>query len=249
MKNRDIAMQPTITELQTDGPVWLRQLRRASGQHRVVTEMTAPELPARKRRRLLRSLATFQIGETGTGEHLFAAAERSGADEAYMEGLRLFIAEEQEHARLLALVLDDAGHTLLERHWTDAVFVLLRRFKSLRTEVLTLMVAETIALRYYAAMRDGLAGHECSEIFARIHADEIRHVDFHCSTLPDHLRRFEPSTRLLGKVLWNVLVAGTSVLIALDHGGALKVVGVTRRAFVRDVSELRRDISARMFAD
>ena len=230
------------------GPLWLRNLRGAAGRHRCVTSVAAPQLSERDRRVLFASLATFQIGETGTGEHLFAAADAAGSSDEYVEALRLFIAEEQEHARLLGLLLADAGHPLLEAHWTDSVFVLLRRFKSLRSEVLTLMVAETSALRYYAALRDGLAEHECSDVFARIHSDEVRHVDFHCSTLPDHLRQFEPATHQLGKMLWNVLVTGTSILIAVDHGAALGVAGVSRRAFVRDIWRTRREISARLFA-
>jgi hypothetical protein len=45
--------------------------------------------------------------------------------------------------------------------------------------LLTLLVAELIALRYYSALRDGVAAPSLACVFACIHADEIRHVEFH----------------------------------------------------------------------
>ena len=75
---------------------------------------------------LARSLAVFQIGESGSGEHLFAAAEAADVDDDYMAALRAFVREEQEHARLLAVVLDAMDHPLRTSHWSDRVFVRIR---------------------------------------------------------------------------------------------------------------------------
>lgn len=199
------------------------------------------------RRLLGRSLATFQLGESGTGEHLFDAAARAGVSDQYMTDLRAFIAEEQEHARLLALVLDSMGMPTLDSHWTDGAFVLIRRLRSLRTELLTLLVAEVIARRYYAALRDGVGDAQLADVFGRIHDDELRHVEFHAATLPDRLREFRPGVHGLVQLLWNALVTAASGVVALDHGRVLKRVGVKRRQFVRDVWGLRSELDRLLF--
>ncbi|MGI8793933.1 MAG: hypothetical protein ACR2H3_12300 [Acidimicrobiales bacterium] len=99
------------------------------------------------------SLATFQLGESGTGDHLISAAIAASSPGQYVEALRSFVREEQEHARLLAMVLDQFAMPRRTKHWSDRIFVLIRRLHSLRTEVLVLMVAEVIALTYYGAVR------------------------------------------------------------------------------------------------
>jgi hypothetical protein len=200
------------------------------------------------RRALGRSLSTFQIGETGTGDHLFAAARASGVDADQLAALQLFIGEEQEHARLLGLVLDALEVARRDRHWTQWVFALLRRSRSMRAEVLTLLVAETIALTYYGALRDAFGSDELGELFARIHADEIRHVEFHAATLPPYLQRLTAFDQLIARVGWNVLVRGSSVAVALDHGRALRFLGMTRRHFLLSVQRDRRDLDHRLFA-
>lgn len=98
------------------------------------------------------SLAIFQLGESGTGEHLFEAARHAVTDPGYRRCLERFVTEEQEHSRLLGVVLDAMGQPFRHHHWTDRAFVLIRRAHSLRTEVLALMVAEVVALSYYGAL-------------------------------------------------------------------------------------------------
>lgn len=217
-----------------------------AGRHGDVS-VTTSILSADQRAIVGRSLATFQVGESGTGEHLFAAAAADGASAEYDAALRAFVAEEQEHARLLALVLHAIDHPLRTDHWTDRVFVLIRRIKSLRTEILTLLVAELIAIRYYEALAAGVPDPGVAEVARRIHDDEVRHVDFHAATLPARLAAFPAPVRTLVRGLWNVLVAATSVVVALDHGAALALAGTTRRGFVVDVWRLRADLDRRLF--
>src|SRR5690606_22315869 len=82
-------------------------------------------------------------------------------------------------ARRLARLLTAGGRPTLPGHWSDTVFVRLRRLMGLRTELLVLMVAEVVALRYYRALRDGTTDPLTREVAARILADEERHVPFH----------------------------------------------------------------------
>jgi hypothetical protein len=108
-------------------------------------------------------------------------------------------------------------------------------------------VAEVIALSYYGALRDRVAHPALRDIFERIHVDEVGHVDFHAETLPPYLRRFGRVGQHLVRAVWNTLVAGAAVVVALDHGGALRAGGVSRRQFIRSVNRDRRALDRRLF--
>jgi hypothetical protein len=172
---------------------------------------------------IVRSIQRFQVGESGDGANLVAKAGNG----AYGTAVTLFVAEEQNHARLLDHLLAAAGAPTIAGHWSDAVFVWLRRALGLRLELLVLLVAEVIALRYYRALRDGTADPLTTDVAARILADEQRHVPFH--------RRRLGTLHPIVRAGWRLLLTGTTVVVALDHGPALRRLGVTRRQFVRDV--------------
>lgn len=97
-----------------------------------------------------RSLQKFQVGESSDGAHLIANAV-TGGDRDYEAAVRLFVLEEQNHARMLALLLGAAGVSTKRGHWSDFVFVWMRRSLGLRLELMVLAVAEVVALRYYRA--------------------------------------------------------------------------------------------------
>ncbi|HEY1176117.1 MAG TPA: hypothetical protein VGF17_08160, partial [Phytomonospora sp.] len=206
----------------------------AERDRRVVVGDPAWTRGARLPRALIRSIQRFQVGEDGDGAGLRAKAGRAG-DPGYAEAVGLFVAEEQNHARMLALLLSAAGARTLSGHWSDAVFVRLRRLLGLRLELLVLMVAEVVALRYYRALRDGCRDPLASEVAGRILSDEERHVPFHCQRLREGLAGVGPRTRRVVTSGWRVLLAGAAVVVAWDHGSALRAVGVGRGAFVRDV--------------
>ncbi len=124
---------------------WLADFERHRGQHADVVLAPNPDLgtdPAG----LTASLAVFQVGESGGGSRLFAAADKLGIEPDYRRALELFIGEEQEHARLLALVLGTADAPTRSSHWSDQIFIWARQLFGLRGEILMLLVAELIAL-------------------------------------------------------------------------------------------------------
>lgn len=47
----------------------------------------------------------FQVGEDGDGANLGGKVDQAGGDTDYAQAVRLFIVEEQNHARLLAWLL------------------------------------------------------------------------------------------------------------------------------------------------
>ncbi|MFI0449600.1 ferritin-like domain-containing protein [Actinomadura sp. 6N118] len=184
---------------------------------------------------LVRSLQRLQVGEAGDGANLIRKADQAG-DADYSAAVRLFIVEEKNHARLLGLLLHAAGAPTISHHWSDVIFVKLRRAMGLRVELLVLMVAELVALRYYQALRDGTDDPLTAEVARRLSADEERHIPFHC----DRLRK----TNRAVIALWRVLLFGAAIVVAVDHGRALGTLGVTRRRFVADVVKESRKASA-----
>ncbi|MGW7332141.1 ferritin-like domain-containing protein, partial [Streptomyces sp. NPDC054840] len=179
------------------------------------------QLPAE----IVRSIQKFQVGEDGDGSALTAKADLAG-DPVYSDAVRLFIAEEQNHARMLKLLLAAGGATTLDGHWSDAAFVRVRRLLGLRMELLVLMIAEAVALGYYRALRDGATDRLTTEVAGRILADEERHVPFHCLRLREGLAGLPRPARRAVTAGWRGLLAGAAALVAVDHGPALRALGV-----------------------
>ncbi|MFF3930279.1 ferritin-like domain-containing protein [Streptomyces hirsutus] len=176
----------------------------------------------------------FQVGEDGDGANLIGKADEAG-DGDYARAVRLFVAEEQNHARLLARLLA-AGHIpTLTGHWSDTVFVRLRRLMGLRLELLVLMIAEVVALRYYRALRDGTDDSLTSDVAGRILSDEQRHVPFHCERLHASMAELPRVTRRPVMALWRLLLLAVSLAVAADHGPGLRRLGIGRLRFVAEV--------------
>ena len=195
---------------------------------------------------LVRSVQRFQAGEDGDGASLLAKSARAG-DAEYLAAVRLFVAEEQNHARLLRNVLACAGEGTIAGHWTDTVFVGVRRALGLRLELMTLMLAEVVALRYYRALRDGTDNRLLTTIAGRILADEQRHVPFHVDRLRAGFAGTPGPGRLAGAAFWWLLMTGATLVVAVDHGRALRALGVSRRRFTADVLGLFRPIARDVF--
>ncbi|MGW1624670.1 ferritin-like domain-containing protein [Streptomyces sp. NPDC002172] len=180
------------------------------------------------------SIQRFQVGEDGDGANLVSKADQAG-DADYGQAVRLFIAEEQNHARLLARLLAAGGMPTLTGHWSDTVFVRLRRLMGLRLELLVLMIAEVVALRYYRALRDGTGDALTSEVAGRILSDEERHVPFHCERLYASMVELPHAVRRPVMTLWRLLLLAVSLVVAADHGPALRRLDLGRLRFVGDV--------------
>ncbi|MFJ3671876.1 ferritin-like domain-containing protein [Streptomyces sp. NPDC090106] len=176
----------------------------------------------------------FQVGEDGDGANLLAKADRAG-DTDYAQAVRLFVAEERNHARMLALLLAAGKRPGLSGHWSDTVFVRLRRLMGLRTELLVLMIAEVVALRYYRALRDGGGDPLACEVAARILADEERHVPFHCDRLNVSLGELPRLVRRPVMAVWRLVLLVACAVVVVDHGRGLRRLGVGRLRFLADV--------------
>ncbi|GAA1098469.1 hypothetical protein GCM10009663_46600 [Kitasatospora arboriphila] len=213
---------------------WVRDFE-AERDRRGATPDPSWESGARLSPAVRASVQRFQLGEDGDGANLIAKADAAG-DPHYAAAVRLFEDEEHNHARLLARLLAAGGATTSAGHWSDAVFARMRRSAGLHAELLLLMVAEVVALRYYRALRDGTGDPLTSEVARRILADEERHVPFHCARLRGSVAGLPRPLRRPVLAGWRVMLLGAGLVVAADHGRALRELGVGRGRFVADVA-------------
>jgi hypothetical protein len=185
-------------------------------------------------RPLIASVRRFQLGESGDGAQLLRKAAEAG-DLEYLSAARLFIAEEQQHAALLLRLLEYLGGEPMSRHWSDAVFVRLRRLMGLRTELMVLTVAEVVALSYYGGLAAAGPDSVVRAVAARIVDDEHAHVRFQKQRLRAGFADSRVPVRLLAFGLWWLTAVGATVVVAVDHGRLLDAIGCRRTRFIRDV--------------
>ena len=214
---------------------WLTYFQRNPERHRffdsaIDWNAESPMTPGQTRA-IARSLQRFELGEGGDGKLLLANAVRAG-DPVYTEALKLFVAEEQKHSALFLRALQYLSCLPLEAHWSDRAFVLLRRALGLRTELMLLLVAETVALEYFRALRDGAPDPAIRLAGARVLMDEQEHVRFQIHRLADGFRGTSKLLRRLVHTAWWAVAIGAAGVVAWDHRGALKACGMPPLQFL-----------------
>jgi hypothetical protein len=181
---------------------------------------------------LARSLAHFQLGESGDGEHLFGAARRDPRATAWVPALKQFIAEEKEHARLLAHLVDRLGGRRIRSHWTHTLFRHARRAGGLDLELQVLMCAELIGNAFYRLVRSRCADPVVTDVITRILADEARHLAFHLDNLAERHAGSLPLERQVWGARCQLLLAVGARLAWLDHAPCLRALGYARTDLV-----------------
>jgi hypothetical protein len=183
---------------------------------------------------LIASVRRFQLGESGDGQQLLRKAATAG-DPEYLCAAKFFVAEEQQHAALLLRLLGYLGGAPMRRHWSDAVFVRLRRLMGLRTELMVLTVAEVVALSYYGGLATDGPDPVVQAVAARIVADEHPHVRFQQQRLRAGFAGSGVPLRVLAFAFWWLTAIGATVVVAMDHGPLLDAICYRRTRFIRDV--------------
>ncbi len=186
-------------------------------------------LPEVVRRPLAASLATFQLGESGTGSRLRRYAREVAPLEnfrGYQRAIDLFIAEEQSHSQLLARVVKHLNGTLLTKQWTNSVFRRLRFLVNLEFAVQVLLTAELIAEVYYGTLYLRVSDPVVHRMSQKVLRDEMKHLAFQREFLSERVATFSPIGRWLWRCQFQVIHAITTVVVAWDHQEALRAIGV-----------------------
>ncbi len=212
---------------------WLRYFDDRSGRE-LAAPYDAPFAARPGRDAVARSIARFELGESGDGERIRRLAAATG-DPAYARAIDLFVAEEGQHARWLGVLRKRFGGEKLTSHWSDGAFVALRHVGGLRREICVLLTAELIALSYYRVLSQAYEDPVLAAACERILLDERGHVAFHRSTLSLEFAEMAPAARTAAVLAWRGFVAATVKVVALDHRHVLALAGVSRSEFEREV--------------
>ncbi len=211
-------------------------------EHNAQTLMPIPwgetgDLSTAERHQIAASVQNFQVGESSEGRHLLQAAQRYAqqvGDGDYVAAIRLFIAEEQRHARDLGQFLDRNHIPLLKTTPQDRAFRWLRRrFNSLEVSIAVLITAEIIATVYYAALREATQSPTLQALCQQILHDEAKHVQFQVERL-HYLRRHRPwPLQTLTMTLQRGLFGLTSLAIWPVHQPVFRLAGLSFQEFWR----------------
>jgi hypothetical protein len=215
---------------------WVEHFTRSLSRPDIVRGNTRIQLPEIERDAIALSVQEFQLGESSEGRHLISAANQyavESGDFDYVTAMRLFIAEENRHARELGRFLDLAGIPRVETSWPDTVFRFLRRRAGLELSIVVLVTAEIIAKVYYAALRDATGSRTLQHLCTQILRDERHHVIFQAQRLA-LLRAGRSRWSVFVRVLLHgVLLAGTCVVVWRRHGRAMRGGGMRFSTFWR----------------
>jgi hypothetical protein len=184
---------------------------------------------------LAHSLSHFQLGETGEGKFLLAQARaRVPDDVSYHDALRLFIAEEQEHARLLERLVLRFGGKTIQRHWTHSLFRLVRHALGFKFEIQLLVIAELVGTAYYRLLQARARDPVLEEACALILKDEAQHVDFHADWFGDFQSRLLPLERAGWSAQFQILFGVATQVAWMDHKAGLAIAGANHREFFHE---------------
>lgn len=168
-----------------------------------------------------RSLAIFQLGESGGGSVVDQArnSRLPLLDEDYAAALAMFVAEEHRHAELLACCVRALRGKLIARNWTARLFVFGRRLIGLRFKIMVLLAAEVVGICYYRLLAAGLPDSAVKSVLREIAADERAHLRFHCEFLRTQMRT--DAHRRIFIVVWRALILAAFLAVLVDHRKAM----------------------------
>lgn len=153
------------------------------------------------------SIQNFQKGEASDGIHLLDCVRRYAAknhDPDYMEAMKWFIREENQHSAYLKKYMDYYEISARKTSALDQIFRNLRKLGGLKGEVVVLVTAEMIALSYYSALAECTDSPVLKKICRQMLHDELRHIIFQSCTL--NKLKMSPLENLLRIILMETTV-------------------------------------------
>ena len=170
------------------------------------------------------SIQQFQRGESSEGKHLFSFAKKF-PDPDYTSCIKLFIKEEQMHARVLGEFMDKHGIVHIRHHWVDSVFRWLRKLGGIANSVTVLVTAEIIAKPYYKALGKSSNSSLLKSICSQILKDEDQHIVFQCSALNYLFKKKNSIERSFSRAKHLILMMGTILVVWWHHKKVLRKGG------------------------
>jgi hypothetical protein len=218
-------MQTTGTDPSIDWRRW-RDLFEARRQRPLPDPFSPEPALAALPSSVARSLAIFQLGESGGGTVVEQARNSRvrWIDRHYVEAMALFVAEEHRHAELLACGVRMLGGELIRKNWTAKLFVFGRRLMGLRLKVMVLLAAEVVGICYYRLIASRLPDGRLKNVLQDLVRDEETHLDFHCAFLRTQAN--SRWRRLAFRAAWRIVIQAACVVVLADHRRALADLGI-----------------------
>ena len=145
-----------------------------------------------------------------------AYADRTG-DFEYLNALKLFIEEEQNHSAVLGRFMAQQDIPQIEKDWTDSSFRFIRRMAGLNVCITVLITAEIVAAVYYRALGQATRSLVLRAICGQILIDEAHHLQFQASTLAKERSSWNPIKRWFFRQLHRVFLMGTIAIVWKEH--------------------------------
>ncbi len=209
--------------MQTEISNWKRWQQFFAGRsERQLPALDTPEDYSDIPESLAKSLAIFQLGESGGGT-IVGQARRSRIDcidSNYADAVQLFVKEEHRHAEILAICIRNLGGTLIRQNWTAKLFVFTRRLIGLRLKVLVLLAAEVVGICYYHLLATRLPPTRLKSLLAQLVNDERAHLHFHTDFLRTQTR--SAWRRAVFVCTWRVTMVAAGIVVLIDHRKALR---------------------------
>lgn len=182
---------------------------------------------------LAKSLAIFQLGESGGGTIVdqARASRLPQIDRHYADAMALFVREENRHADILAICVQELGGELIRHNWTATLFVSARRLIGLRLKVMVLLAAEVVGICYYHLLSTKLPESPMRSWLTELVDDEQSHLDFHCWFLRSQVDR--PWKRWVFVVAWRTTMFFAAIVVMVDHRAAIRDLRIDRRVILR----------------
>ena len=197
---------------------------------------------------LARSLAIFQLGESGGGT-IVQQVQHSrlrGVDRAYCQSILWFVDEEHRHAEMLARCVQALGGQCIEQNWTAHLFVAGRRLMGIRLKLLVLLAAEVVGLCYYKLLAMRLPPGQIRNSLDELALDEEAHLKFHSEFLRIHVHGWLRT--ILFKLAWRFVTYCAAIVVSIDHYRALKAMHIPIKLVWRRWMYLVRETESQVIA-
>ena len=216
---------------------WITHFEQNAIVTRRITLPVEPcKLPEQIRKPLARSIAIFQLGESGGGTRLRRYARKIAPLEqfrGYMRAMDLFVAEEQGHAALLAQLLDHLDGVRLQKQWTNSVFRTLRVLVNIEFNIQVLLTAELIAEVYFGNLYLRVDDPAVRLVARKLLSDEMKHLVFQREFLAERLATLSPLTQRLWRWQFHCVHRVTTWVVAWDHASCFRALGLQPADFRR----------------
>lgn len=165
---------------------WLKLFKENDKNGLFIDENSPATLTEEEKKLISKSIVAFQRGEHSEGISLRKSAEafsKKYNEKRYPMVIDYFIKEENFHSKYLATFMRIEGIPIETKNFMDIIFRRIRKFNGIKSEVITLVTAEIIALTYYQVLGAATSSVVLKRICNQMLHDELPHIVFQSYTI------------------------------------------------------------------